>query len=225
MDMHTLVEIFSPDAHGIRLRQGAIVSVQADTTATITIAGCTTTVSGVKVASSCCPIPGSTCWIATDGRDLFVLATLAPAGPAWGNIRKSATQSMDTGTWEAVTWVNRTEETAVGMTADSGGLTCVVPGLYAVTFVGALDAAGDTTWPAWSVFSRLTVNGTSVAENGGPAPGTASFVARASVTTRVSLAPGDVLNAAIYQNSGAGLSTAIGAGQNVLTAAWLGPAG
>ncbi|MDE2100154.1 MAG: hypothetical protein KGL39_23060 [Patescibacteria group bacterium] len=62
---------------GVSLRQGVIISAAADGTATVTISGGTTQFAGVKVASHITPTPGTTCWLAVDGKDAFVIATLA----------------------------------------------------------------------------------------------------------------------------------------------------
>ncbi len=82
MDLGDVVRIIKPESSGLRLRQGVIVSVEA-ATVTVTIAGSTTQVAGVKCLQSCRPVAGSTCWMLTDGRDLFVLGILGPDDTGW----------------------------------------------------------------------------------------------------------------------------------------------
>lgn len=75
-----LARLLAPGEHpaGVRLRQGKIISVAADGTATITIGGDSTQVSGVAVASHVSVDPGNACWLVVNGRDAFVIATIGP---------------------------------------------------------------------------------------------------------------------------------------------------
>lgn len=219
-DLHALVAALAtagPDP-AVRLRQGSIVSVASDGTATITIGGSTTQVAGVKVASPCCPVPGASCWVATDGRDLWVLSTLAPTGPAWGTMRKSTTQTIATATWTALSWSSRTETEEHGITLGSAGMTVVVPGVYTISTCAAFaaDTAGER-------YGRLTLNGNGIGQTSGGDAG--SFVARCAGSTIVACAVGDVIGIEVYQNSGGNLATEVGSGWCFLSAAWLGPAG
>ena len=206
------------DTPTLRFRQGAIVSVQANGTATVTIGGDTTQLAGVKVASCVCPVPGASCWLAVDGRDLFVIATLAPAGPAWGTMRQSAAQAIGNAAFTAYSWANRTEITVRGVTATNSGLEVLVPGLYSITASPALaaNATGQR-------HSQLTVNGTVVAQ-GASTPAPSTQIARLNASTIVKLAIGDVVNVTVYQNSGGSLNTDTGPGAGTLTVTWLGPA-
>lgn len=67
----------SPGA-GIRFRQGAVVSVQADGTVTLTIGGSTTQIAGVHCLSSIRPAAGESVWLASSGNDFFVIGTMNP---------------------------------------------------------------------------------------------------------------------------------------------------
>lgn len=219
-DLNALVNAIAEagDPSPVRLRRGNVVSVQADGTCTVTIAGGSAQVSGVKVSASCCPIPNAGCWLATDGRDLFVLSTLAPYGPAYGSMRQSSAQTIGTGSFTAIDWTNRTETTSTGITLGATGITCVVPGLYRVecgiTF--AANATGNR-------HMYLTLNGSATFHGYGTPTPTSSDLARMNVSTTMKLAIGDVVNAAVYQSSGGNLATNIGAGHNVLRATWAGP--
>lgn len=214
--INALVSV-APDAP-VRLRQGQIISVQADGTCTVTIGGGTTQVSGVKVSSSCCPLPNAGAWIATDGRDLFVMSTIAPAGPAYGHMRQSSAQSIPNGTWTELSWANRTDVTTSGVTVGSSGFTVVVPGVYQVSAcVGfAANATGQR-------HLQIYKNGAAILQASGGNAASGSDIQRLSGSGNLRLAIGDVINATVFQTSTVSLNTQIGAGYNVLTLTWLGP--
>ncbi len=75
-----LARILAPGEQraALRLRQGKIIAVAADGTATITIGGDNTEISGIAVASHVSAVPGFACWLAVDGRDAFIIATIGP---------------------------------------------------------------------------------------------------------------------------------------------------
>lgn len=207
----------APDAP-IRLRRGQIISVQADGTCTITIGGGTNQVAGVKVAASCCPLPNAGCWIATDGRDLFVLSTLAPAGPAYGFMRQSSAQSIGTGTWTELSWANRTDVVTSGITVGSSGFTIVVPGIYQVS--ACISFAANSTGQR---HLQIYKNGSTILQSSGGNAAAGSDIQRLSGSGNLKLAIGDVINATVYQTSGGNLNTQIGAGHNILMLTWIGP--
>lgn len=221
-DLHDLVTALgkaAPEAP-VRLRRGQIVSVQSDGTVTVTVGGGTEQAQGVRVAASCCPIPNAGCWLATDGQDMFVLATMAPSGPAYGFMRKSVAQSIANTTWTEMTWASRTDTIETGVTLGSNGITVIVPGVYAVSV--AVQLGG--TWTTGTCYTRLLKNGATVAAGSGmPFPSTSTFAMRAMASMPIKCAAGDVINAEVYQSSGAARDQDIGAGANVLSAVWLGP--
>lgn len=63
----------------LRVRQGEVVSVSSYGV-TVTIAGSTTQVSGVKYLGSYAPQVGAQVWLLTDGSDVFAIGHLAPRG-------------------------------------------------------------------------------------------------------------------------------------------------
>lgn len=201
-----------------KLRQGKIVSVQDSTNCTITIAGSTTQIDGVRYDSSVCPIPNATCWLATDGQDWFVLSTLAPNGPAYASMRQSSAQSIPTGAFTALNWTNRTETTATGMTLGNSGITCVVPGLYTVSV--AVTFTANATGQRHLI---ITHNGTNEVQGYSTDAPTGSDVCRMSITTTLPLAIGDTVNANAFQSSGGALNTTVGTGHTILRAVWIGP--
>lgn len=208
----------SAPAAPFKLRQGTIVSVQGTNTCTVTIGGSATQVANVHYDSSVCPIPNATCWLATDGRDWFVLSTLAPNGPAYASMRQSVAQSIPTASFTALNWTNRTETTATGMTIGNSGFTCIVPGLYTVS-VAATFAANATG----QRHLIITKNGTNEVQGYSTNAPTGSDICRMGIASTFALAIGDTVNATVYQSSGGALNTQIAAGHNILRAVWIGP--
>lgn len=218
-DVRALVEALAstaPEAP-LRLRQGVIQSVQGSSV-TVTVGGSTTALSGVHYASHACPIPGATCWLATDGRDWMVFATLAPNGPAYGSMRQNAAQSIPDSTWREYNFGTRTDTVSNGVTLGSNGLTIVVPGLYQVT--ASADFAANSTGQR---HSRLVVNGSAAIEGTGGDRAAGGDIMRLRADGILKLAAGDVVNVSVYQSSTAALNTSIGAGTGILRATWLGP--
>lgn len=77
MDLGNIPARLAPTPSGLRLRQGTIVSVEVDqATLTVTVAGSTVPVSGVRYATGVIPMPGLGVWLATDGRDMWAIAVL-----------------------------------------------------------------------------------------------------------------------------------------------------
>lgn len=219
-DLNALVAaIATSNDAGVRLRQGVIAAVNANGTANVTIAGSTVTINNVKVASHVCPIPNTTCWLITDGRDWFVLATLANAGPAWAAMRQSVAQAIGTGAFTAMAWANRTDTASNGVTLSNTGLVCVVAGLYQITAAGAFVA--NATGQRHMV---LTVNGSNAIHGTGGDAAAGGEIQRLRADGLWRLAVGDTVNFQLYQSSGANLNTQIGAGYNMLRMVWVGPA-
>jgi hypothetical protein len=218
-DLNTLANaiISSKPDQSFRIRQGVIVSVASNFKCTVTIGGSTTQISNVPVSASVCPVPGSTCWLATDGRDWFIFAILGPTGPAWGAMRQSAVQSIPTATLTAIDFTTRSDTASNGITLSNTGLVIVVPGLYQVT--GSLGFAANATG---SRHAHLSVNGNPIIQGTGSAPVAGEF-ARVHADGLVRCAIGDVLNIAGYQSSGVALNTVNGAGHTLIRAVFVGP--
>lgn len=203
----------------IRLRQGVISSVNANGTANVTVAGSTIVLTDIKVASHVCPVPNTTVFLATDGRDWFVLSSLAPNGHAWGAMRQSAAQSIPNATFTDLSWSNRTDTIANGVTLGNTGITIVVPGLYHVTATVVFTANSTGQRHA-----RLNVNGGVVIQGTGGNAAAGSDVTRLRADGLLRLSVGDVINVDAYQSSTGALNTNTGAGANMLRAVWISPA-
>lgn len=203
----------------LRLRQGVISTVNSDGTANVTVAGSSTVLTSIAVASHVCPVPGTTVFLATDGRDWFIISSLSPAGNAWGAMRQSVAQSVATGTWTAMSWANRTDTAARGVTLGSAGLTCVVPGLYQIT--GAAAFPSNATGQRHMV---LTVNATNVIHGTGGNAAAGGDISRLRADGLYRLSVGDVVNFELFQTSTVSLNTQVGAGYGMLRMVWISPA-
>jgi hypothetical protein len=210
----------APEAR-IRLRQGVVQAVAADGSCTVTIGGGAQQVAGVAVLASWCPVVGRTVWLATDGRDLFIVGgvvtpTSPSPGPAFGNIRQASTQSIPNANATALSWSSRTDEVLDGVTASASGLTIATPGIYQVhgSVVFAANATGAR-------YAQLLMNG-NVEFEGSSTAGFATTPSRVSVSTVIQASAGDVINLAAFQSSGAALGTVVTVGGSTLRLVWVG---
>jgi hypothetical protein len=211
----------SGDQQRFRLRQGEITAVASNNTCTVTIAGDTDNpISEVNYASTVCPVPGAGCWIATDGEDLFVVATIAPYGPAVGNMRRTTNQVIADSTWVAANYstsVNRADEYNYGTINSETGIQVLVPGLWAIMATPMIVQNSGGSGRA----AAITVNGTRV-WSGSLAPSSGTMDARMVCSATLKLAIGDVVGIDLFQNSGGGRNTAPGVGQGLLNVRWIG---
>lgn len=201
----------------LRLRQGVIDSVEANGTATVKIGGNNLPIPGVKVASHVCPIPGVPCWIAVDGRDAIILATLAPAGVAFGRMRQSVAQNIPNGGYNRVSFTNRTAVRTQGITAGNNGFTVVVPGWYQVNsnVVMASAAASRRGLRILVGGSVYTVGNLLQSSGGSQSVVTASALVEAAI--------GELIEVEVLQDSGGTLATGVGSGQTLLDVTWVRP--
>jgi len=76
LDFQSIVGDFKSPPANLRLRFGQIVSVQTGSV-TVTVAGSTVTVSGVRYLNSYSPSASATVAMLTDGLDLLILGAIA----------------------------------------------------------------------------------------------------------------------------------------------------
>lgn len=213
-DIAALADAFKTDPSGIRLRQGTIVSVQADGTATVTIGGSTVAVSGVRVDASCCPKAGAAVWIIVDekGRIVEVLGHQTPHGPAYCELIRSATQQLLDSTYTSVAFTAENADTHGMHAANSTDIVIVVPGIY--------HFSGYISWPNSTVGSRtgrIVAGGATLTADKTEAFNGSHWN---TMDATAKLAQGTVVTMDGLQNTGGALS--ISAAR--LTACWLGPA-
>lgn len=211
----------SGDETRFRLRQGEITAVASDNTCTVTIAGDTDNpISEVNYASTVCPVPGAGCWIATDGEDLFVVATIAPYGPAWGNMRRAVAQSIPNQSWTNITWApaNVDQQFNYGTVNTSTGIQVLIPGLWAISATPTFASSSS----AGIRSSILLVNGVEV-WRGTTGAATALVNNSVPINGTLELAIGDIVNFQVYQSSGGSMNTNANGGGMILNVRWIGP--
>ena len=104
MDLFKVAAAFAQPDSKMRLRFGKVTSVQSDRTLTVTIAGSTDTVAGIKYLESVVPKPGAVILLLTDGVDLFGMAHLAAASMSLSpRASRTADQTITSGTWTDIT--------------------------------------------------------------------------------------------------------------------------
>jgi predicted ribosome-associated RNA-binding protein Tma20 len=76
MDLRRLVADLAPTGQSMRLRSGVVVSDEVGTV-TITVAGSTVEIPGIRHLDSYAPTAGDTVFMLTDGFDILILGKLA----------------------------------------------------------------------------------------------------------------------------------------------------
>jgi hypothetical protein len=143
MDRYQLGQVFSPTAAAEwRVRQGEVVSVQSDYTATIKIAGSDVEVPGVRYLGE--PTPGKGVWLLVNGTDLVILGGVAEAGRALApRAYRTANQSISNASATPIIWEGVDSDAFGTFTASAAQLVVGVPGRYMA--VGQVDFASNGT--------------------------------------------------------------------------------
>lgn len=219
MDLHEIAELVAPATPSLRLRQAEVVSVAADGSITVTIAGSTTEVSGVKCMAHVCPLVGAGVWLATDGLDLMAIGTIVPVGPAYCAVTRPTAQSVADTTDTVVDFTSSAtvEADTHGMfsTSDPDCLTVAVPGVYLLDGYVSWAIDADGTRSLW-----IEVDGSTVARTRVPVTSTGYYQ---QVAATVELAAGAVIDLHVYHNAGAALDLNASDGAPRLSAIWLRP--
>jgi len=144
MDKYLLAQSFSPSSQGEwRLRQGEVVSVQSDYTMTITIAGSSTEVTGVRSLSQP-PPPGAGVWIMTNGTDLFGVGAIRAADRALApRAYRTTDQAINNASATPIIWEGEDSDPFGFVTASAQSIDVTVPGRYMA--VGQVDFASNGT--------------------------------------------------------------------------------
>lgn len=205
-DWQRVTDTLSPADQTSRMRLGQVVSVQDDQTITVTIAGSSTQVSGVKYMAHVQPDPGVPVWIMTDGADLFAFGVLAGANRTFAP-RAFRTSTQAIGTGGLGTYVTFSDVTSDAWGAWSSGdatkLTARLTGRYQA--VGQVAFAANATGSRALLINR---NGTTtvarqwVASLGG---GNDTHLNVCSVPFDMT-AGTDYIQMAVFQNSGGNLN-------------------
>lgn len=202
MDRYVLAQIIAQAApSGWVLRQGEAVSVQADYTATVKIAGSETAVTGVRYMGEP-PKPGAGIWLMVNDTDLFIVGAIASAGRAVApRVYRTANQTINSASATPVVW-QAEDSDAYGFWASGQTITLTVPGRYVA--VGQADFASNATGirSASVVMDGVTVGSQSVAAFSG--------VARLNVhSVPFTVGASASVELWVEQNSGGGLDLSV----------------
>jgi hypothetical protein len=205
--------------NGWRWVQGTVVSVQAYSI-TVTLAGGSANVAGVKYLSPVPPLPGAGVWLVSDGKALLAVGMTAAAGRsiaprAFRNNALTLTTATDTTvTWEA------DESDAYGFW-DSGAatvLTCKVPGRYMAVGDARFAANATGIRAAWIELNTTTTVGRV------RAAATATLPAQITVTSQAfTMAINDTVRMRVEQTSGGNLDLLVSGSSPSLSLIYLGP--
>lgn len=199
---------------GLRVRQGAVVAVSSYGL-TVTIAGSTSQVTGVKYLGSYAPQVGAQVWLLSDGADVFAIGHLAPRGVPALRVTGPAA-AITTATETAATFDTEVGTDPWGMWSSGAATRLTVPldGWYTVT--------------GWASFAANTtgIRGVKIRQGGSTSLAVQRVSAASAGTTELSVTTGPVsLSATNYveltveQTSGGGLNVT-----PVMSVHYIGPA-
>ncbi len=220
MDAYEIAQVIAgKPENGWRWVQGTVVSVQAYSI-TVTLAGGSANVAGVKYLSPVPPLPGAGVWLVSDGKALLAVGMTAAAGRsiaprAFRNNALTLTTATDTTvTWEA------DESDAYGFW-DSGAatvLTCKVPGRYMAVGDARFAANATGIRAAWIELNTTTTVGRV------RAAATATLPAQITVTSQAfTMAINDTVRMRVEQTSGGNLDLLVSGSSPSLSLIYLGP--
>lgn len=220
MDRYELAQVIAAKPEeGWRWVQGTVVSVQAYSI-TVTLAGGSANVAGVKYLSPLPPAPGAGVWLISDGKGLLAIGMTAAAGRSIApRAYRTTAQTLTTATETTITW-EADESDAYGFWSSGAAtvMTCQVPGRYlAVADVRfAANATGIRT--AYIERNSSTTIGRLRAD--AAATGATHLTVTSQATT---LAIGDTIRVRAEQTSGGNLDVVASDGAPSLSLIYLGP--
>lgn len=213
-----IAEIFAPPKTPLRHRHGVVVSVQDDHTCTVRVAGSGVEIPGVRYTAAACPRPGGGVLLEVSGSDLFCIDTIAPAGPAFCQVRRTTDQNIPNASTTPFGFGTSVVTDEWGMISGSAFLV-KVPGVYLVTFGWAFEGHSSGYRSA-----GILKNGTFIGRDR-RLPTAGGTPVYATTVAMDAFAAGDAITVELYQNSGGGLALVGGApDRSRLTATYLGPA-
>lgn len=162
---YRIVDAIAGEQNRLRARIAKVVSVQADRTMTVQLAGTTENVDGVNYMDSVPPKPGSGIWVLSDGRDIFGFGAIAADGRTLSpRASRSTNQTISNAADEAITFDGAQSD---GWSCWSAGsptrLTAPVTGRYMAVANLQFEANGTGFRAGWiektgsSVLARTQV--------------------------------------------------------------------
>lgn len=220
MDRFELAKVIAakPES-GWRFLQGTVVSIESYSI-TVTLAGGSANVAGVKYLAPVPPPPGAGVWLLSDGKDLLAVGMTAASGRTMApRVYRTNALTLTTATDTTITW-EADEADPYGFW-DSGAatvLTCKVPGRYMA--VGDARFAGNATGvrAAWIEINSTTIVGRV------RAAATSANTAQITVTSQAfTLAINDTVRMRVEQTSGGNLDLVVAGSSPSLSLIYLGP--
>lgn len=203
MDLFKIASSLAAPDQKMRLRFGKVVSVQSNRTLTVTIAGSTDSVAGIRYLESVAPKPGAVVLLLTDGVDVFALAHLsADLMTLTPRAHRAADQTIPNNAWTEVTW-EAVDGDPWGCWSGTNPtrLTAPIPGRYQavlnVTF--AQNATGNRG-------ARIQDDAGVVLGRSLVAAVTGSNVSLCVTSMPFTLSTGGFITASVFQDSGGNLA-------------------
>lgn len=206
MDLSYLVGQIKGDiiAPTLRIRQGKVITVNANRTIDVQIAGDTNTLPSVKYLSNYAPKPDDQTWLINSGADLLAIGMVASADRTLApTASRSTAQTIPTSTQTKVVFdgVDSDGWNCWDLSPNPTRLTVPVTGRYIITGNVAFEAA-SSGHRALNILKNNTVELARSDFN----PVSNSVDTHSTVTCHaVSLTKGDYVELRVWQNSGSDL--------------------
>jgi len=206
MDLSYLVGQIKGDiiAPTLRIRQGKVITVNANRTIDVQIAGDTNTLPSVKYLSNYAPKPDDQTWLINSGADLLAIGMVASADRTLApTASRSTAQTIPTSTQTKVVFdgVDSDGWNCWDLSPNPTRLTVPVTGRYIITGNVAFEAA-SSGHRAINILKNNTVELARSDFN----PVSNSVDTHSTVTCHaVSLTKGDYVELRVWQNSGSDL--------------------
>ena len=144
-ELGAFVETFGKQKPRLRRRMGTVVGIASDYSLTVTVAGDSTQVTGVKYFGHYTPRVGAQVWLDTDGVDVIAVGALAGLGGSAVSalFSKTSDQNIANNTLEQVTMSSIDHDPAGMIDNAADRITVSMPGIYLIA-AGASFAANAT---------------------------------------------------------------------------------
>ena len=204
MDLSYLVGQIKAPVSGLNLRQGKVITVNANRTMDVQIAGDTNTLPGVKYLSNYAPLPNDQVWLLNLGADLLGIGMVAGADRTLSpTASRSTNQTIATSTQTKVIFdtVDSDAWNCWDVSPNPTRLTVPITGRYIVTANVAFQAAS-----AGHRAINLYKNNTTELARSDFLPVSNSIDTHTTVTCNsISLNKGDYIELRVWQSSGSPL--------------------
>jgi hypothetical protein len=205
MDLSYLVNQIKANPSGLRLRQGTVITVNANRTMDVQIASDGFTLPSVRYLSNYAPKPSDQVWLLNDGADLLGVGMIAGADRTLApTASRSTSQTITTSTQTKVIFdeVDSDGWNCWDVSPNPTRLTAPLTGRYIITGNVAFEAA-SSGHRAINILKNNTLELARSDFN----PVSNSVDTHSTVTCHaVSLTKGDYVELRVWQNSGSNLN-------------------